>query len=96
MRRFSQAGRADILVKDRRNRRAIIIEVKRSKGEKQMENDCRKALAQMEKRQYTRQDAGHLAEEVLKGYEKVLCYGTAFFEKQCLIKSEEIPFQNEK
>lgn len=96
MRRFSQAGRADILVKDRRNRRAIIIEVKRSKGEKQMENDCRKALAQMEKRQYTWQDARHLAEEVLKGYEKVLCYGVAFFEKQCLIKSEEIPFQNEK
>ena len=81
-------GRADILVKDRRNRRAIIIEVKRSKGEKQMENDCRKALAQMDKRQYAR--------EVLKGYEKVLCYGAAFFEKQCLIKSEEIPFQNEK
>ena len=38
----------------------------------------------------------HLAEGVLKGYEKVLCYGATFFEKPCLIKSEEIPFQNKK
>ena len=73
-------GRADIFVKDRRNRRALIIEVKPSKGEHSMETDCTEALEQIKRRQYAR--------EALKGYEKVLCYGAAFFEKQCLIKSQ--------
>lgn len=72
-------GRADILVKDRKNRRAIVIEVKRSRKEEGMEKDCLEALEQIERRQYAR--------EILKGYERVLCYGAAFFEKQCLIKS---------
>lgn len=75
------SGRADVVVKDRRNRRAIIIEAKRSKTEKGMEKDCVRALDQMERMQY--------AGGILKGFETVLCYGAAFFEKKCLIKLAE-------
>ena len=73
-------GRADIIVKDRGKRRAMVIEVKRSKGEDRMEKDCLEAILQIKRRQYGR--------EIMKGYEKVLYYGAAFFEKQCLIKAE--------
>lgn len=71
-------GRADIVVKDRPNRRAIIIEVKRSEKEEMMQKDCKKALEQIRQKQY--------AKSFLKGYRTVLCYGAAFFEKECLIK----------
>lgn len=72
------AGRADVVVRDRRNRRAMIIEVKRSKAEEQMVKDCRKAAEQIRKMQY--------AKQLLKGYRKVLCFGAAFFGKECLIR----------
>lgn len=70
-------GRPDVIVKDRKNRRAVIIEIKRSKKEDAMEKDCKKALAQIHREQYAR--------DLLKGYQQVLCYGAAFFEKSCLI-----------
>lgn len=72
------AGRADVVVRDRRNRRAMIIEVKRSKAEEQMVKDCQKAAEQIRKMQY--------AKQLLKGYRKVLCFGAAFFGKECLIR----------
>lgn len=74
-------GRPDIVVKDRKNRRALIIEVKHSRSEKVMQQDCRKAFAQIETGQYARQ--------FLKGYKTILCYGAAFFEKTCLIQKVE-------
>ncbi len=71
-------GRADIVVKDRRNRRAILIEAKRSKSEAAMDQDCQEAVTQIEDRQYAE---GLRA----KGYETIYCYGAAFFEKKCRI-----------
>ncbi len=71
-------GRPDILIKDRHNRRAIIIETKRSRKESHMPDDCLNALKQIRQRQY--------ASGLLKGYQTILCYGAAFFEKKCLIK----------
>lgn len=73
-------GRADILVKDRKNRRAIIIETKRSRREAHMPNDCLSALKQIRQRQY--------ADGLLKGYRTILCYGAAFWGKKCLIEHE--------
>lgn len=70
-------GRADIVVKDRSNRRALIIEIKHSKKESDMEKDCREAIEQIRRKGYARTD--------LKGYRTVLCYGAAFFEKDCLV-----------
>ena len=70
-------GCADIVVKDRSNRRALIIEIKHSKKEGDMEKDCREAIEQIRRKGYARTD--------LKGYRTVLCYGAAFFEKDCLV-----------
>lgn len=67
-----------LTLKDRTNRRAIIIEVKRSKTEKRMPKDCEAALEQIDREKYT--------VNLLKGYKTILCYGAAFFEKSCIIK----------
>lgn len=74
-------GRADIVVKDRSHRRALIIEIKHSKKESDMEKDCQEAIEQIRRRGYPRTD--------LKGYRTILCYGAAFFEKDCLVSAEE-------
>lgn len=75
----SGLGRADVVVKDRRSRRAIIIEAKRSVSETAMEKDCDEALSQIEKQQY--------AEDLRRrGFETVYCYGAAFWGKKCLIR----------
>ena len=71
-------GRADVVVKDRKNRAAIIVEAKYSKTEEAMEEDCRKALQQIDLKQY--------AKKFLKGYKKILCYGAVFHDKDCLIR----------
>lgn len=74
-------GRADIVVKDPKNRKAILIEVKRSRTEQAMQRDCIQALKQIQREQYAR--------NLFKGYRTVLCYGAAFFEKECLITKRE-------
>lgn len=71
-------GRPDIVVRDRKNRRVIIIEVKRSAVERDLEMDAEKAICQMDVKRY--------AQQFLKGYQTVVCYGAAFFEKMCVIK----------
>lgn len=76
-------GRADIIVKDRRNRRAIVIEVKRSEREGTLAGDCEKAIAQIRERQYTRKIQ-------IEGYETILCYGAAFFGKNCMVKYDRL------
>ena len=70
-------GRSDITVKDRKNRRAMIIEAKRSTSEAQMEQDCDAALRQIEEKQYA---------EGLYGYRTVLRYGVAFYRKSAMVK----------
>ena len=75
-------GRSDVVVKDRKKRCAIIIEVKHSDSEDLMEKDCQKALKQI--------DVKHYAKKYLKGYKTILCYGAAFYEKDCVIKKVEL------
>ncbi len=70
-------GRPDILIKDEDHRRAVIIEAKKSKRESDMNKDCDTAIRQMITKKY----AGGLC-----GYEHVLCYGIAFFQKQARVK----------
>lgn len=72
-------GRADIIVKDRRRRRAIVIEAKWSKTKKRLEKACEEAIEQIEEMQYARKLQ-------IEGYETILCYGTAFWGKTCLVK----------
>lgn len=72
-------GRPDILLKDKKNRRAIIIEAKKSDKESDMDKDCTEAIKQIVKEKYA---------EGLKGYEEIICYGAAFFQKQVKLKLE--------
>ena len=73
-------GRQDILLKDADNRRAIIIEAKKSVSEEDMDKDCDEAITQIRDRKYG---------EGLYGYTQVLCYGVAFFRKQAKVKLME-------
>ncbi|MDE6054385.1 MAG: PD-(D/E)XK nuclease domain-containing protein, partial [Lachnospiraceae bacterium] len=70
-------GRPDLLLLDQKNRRAIIIEAKKSEKESRMEVDCDEAIDQIITRKYA---------EGLYGYEQILCYGISFFQKQALVK----------
>jgi hypothetical protein len=70
-------GRPDIFLKDRRNRRAIIIEAKKSDKESDLDKDCDKAIKQIIDEKYA---------EGISGYEQILCYGVAFYQKQAKVK----------
>ena len=70
-------GRPDILLKDEDNRRAIIIEAKKSDKETDLDKDCDEAIDQIIAEKYG---------EGLYGYEQILCYGVAFFQKQAKVK----------
>ena len=75
-------GRADVIIKEQRRRRALVIEVKwsgKKENGKSLEKECAVALQQIEKEQYRKNLE-------LEGYKTVLCYGAAFRGKTCLIK----------
>lgn len=72
-------GRSDIGVKDRADRKAVVIEVKVSDSEACLEADCEKALAQIREKRY--------ADKIkTEDYRTVLSYGMAFYKKTCLVK----------
>ena len=73
-------GRSDIAVKDRADRKAVVIEVKVSDSEACLEADCEKALAQIREKRY--------ADKIkTEDYRTVLSYGMAFYKKTCLVKA---------
>lgn len=72
-------GRSDLVIKDRRNRRAAVIEAKWTDSEKKLERECENALQQIAGRQYAKK-----AER--SGYRQVHSLGIAFYQKQCLVK----------
>ena len=69
-------GRPDIDLRDKKNRRCIIIEAKHSDSEKDMERDCNSAIKQIRDNQYALR---------LTGYTQVLKYGIAFYQKQTIV-----------
>lgn len=60
------------MIKDRRNRRAVVIEVKIASSEEKMEAECQKVITQMEENQYVRKIEW-------SGFRKVVRYGNRFF-----------------
>ena len=68
-------GRPDIKLIDWRNRRALIIETKKSAQKELMERDCADALHQIVENEYARN---------LDGLD-VSCYGIAFYRKNALV-----------
>lgn len=71
-------GRSDIAIKDNKNSRVVIFEVKHSETEKNMEADCEKALKQIKEKKY--------AQAFMDDYAEVICYGIAFYKKRCRVK----------
>ncbi len=77
-------GRPDIVLKDDDNRRVILIEAKKSAKAENLDKDCDAALAQIVREKYA---------EGFYGYEQVLCYGAAFFQKKAKIKKLKQGFE---
>lgn len=73
-------GRPDVVVKDRKNRRALVIEIKHVGSEEQLSSGCDAAISQIRKRKY--------AQGIEKGYRSIISYGIAFFEKECMVKKD--------
>lgn len=71
-------GRSDVVVYDSLNGKVAIFEAKYSEKLKDMENDCNRALRQINTRMY--------AEEYEDDYDQIFCYGISFFKKRCLVK----------
>lgn len=70
-------GRTDILIRDRKNRRAVIIEAKKAAKEGDLEKMCLEGKRQIIERKYIKG---------LKGYTQVICYGMSFFEKTAMAR----------
>ncbi len=74
-------GRPDIVIEDPLHRRAVIIEVKRSRHYEDLEADARLALAQIRSRCYEKS-----FDPIIKKFVK---YGAAFHKKECLFLTDE-------
>lgn len=75
-------GRSDIVIEDDRNRRAVIIEVKRSADYDDLEADSEKGISQIRENNY--------AWPYQRRKYTVLAYGIAFSEKDCSVKAEKL------
>ncbi len=75
-------GRSDIVIEDDRSRRAVIIEVKRSRDFDDMEADSEKGIRQIREKNY--------AWPYQRRKYAVLAYGIAFAEKDCSVKAEKL------
>lgn len=71
-------GRLDLRVKDRANRRILLMEFKRSKKEADMDADCDEAISQIVTNGYDR--------VMPEGYEQQIVYGIAFYAKMTKVK----------
>lgn len=74
-------GRSDIVVKDIRNGRVAVFEVKQVKALDMLENACTQALQQIDNRQYSK--------DFQDDFDEVICYGIAFFKKRCLVQKKD-------
>ena len=70
-------GRSDLVIKDRKLRRAIVIELKIAKNKDCLADECYKALQQIEEKKY----ATKIEQD---GFKKVIRYGIAFYKKNVL------------
>ncbi len=70
-------GRPDVDLRDKSNRRAMIIEAKKAESKKRMEYWCDRAIQQIIDNDYAKD---------MNDYTKVLCYGVSFFKKSAMVK----------
>ncbi len=70
-------GRPDVDLRDKSNRRAMIIEAKKAESKKRMGYWCDRAIQQIIDNDYAKD---------MNDYTKVLCYGVSFFKKSAMVK----------
>lgn len=74
----SGLGRSDLVIKDKKKRRVVIMEMKIADSAESMQKAEERALNQIEEMCYA---DGMYAQ----GYQKVIKYGVAFYRKSCLV-----------
>ena len=79
----SGLGRPDLVIKDKKKRQAVIIEIKIADSMQSLQKSAEKAMDQIEDMRYA---DGIFAQ----GYQKVIKYGAAFYQKNCLISKSEV------
>ena len=79
----SGLGRPDLVIKDKKKRQAVIIEIKIADSMQSLQKSAEKAMNQIEDMRYA---DGIFAQ----GYQKVIKYGAAFYRKNCLISKSEV------
>lgn len=74
----SGLGRPDLVIKDKKKRRGVIMEMKIADSAESMQKAEERALNQIEEMRY--------AESIYsQGYQKVIKYGAVFYRKSCLV-----------
>ena len=79
----SGLGRPDLVIKDKKKRRVVIMEMKIADSAESMQKAEERALNQIEEMRYA---DGMYAQ----GYQKVIKYGVAFYRKSCLVGRCEV------
>ena len=75
-------GRSDIMIKDRTNRRAVVIEAKIAKNPSVLSSVCEDTLSQIDTRLY--------AQKAKRArYGNIVRLGMAFYKKSCMVKTRE-------
>ena len=74
-------GRSDIDVREKRRKRGMLLEAKKSEKEEDMERDALEGKQQIIDKEYLRG---------FNGFESVVCYGISFFQKKALVKKLEL------
>lgn len=73
-------GRSDIVIFNEYEGKVAVFEAKYSKEVKKLEEDCEKAIQQINHRMY--------AKEFEDSYDEVICYGISFYKKRCVVKRD--------
>lgn len=73
-------GRSDIVIFNEYEGKVAVFEAKYSKEVKKLEEDCEKAIQQIDHRMY--------AKEFEDSYDEVICYGISFYKKRCVVKRD--------
>ena len=75
------SGRSDIDVREKRRKRGMLLEAKKSEKEEDMEKDALEGRQQIIDKEYLRG---------FNGFDSVVCYGIAFFRKKALVKKLDL------
>lgn len=73
-------GRSDLVIFNEHEGKVAVFEAKYSKEVKNLEEDCEKAIQQINHRMY--------AKEFEDSYDEVICYGISFYKKRCVVKRD--------